>query len=333
MYAVVTGAAGFIGSHLAEALCGSGHRVLGIDCFTDYYERSSKRRNIEALESTTSFSLSTADLRSGALETLLDGADVVFHLAGQPGVRQSWSDGFADYCSHNILATQLVLEAAVACRCPRVVYASSSSVYGAAPPQPSLETDLPRPLSPYGVTKLAAEHLCGLYAENFALPTVALRYFTVFGPRQRPDMAIGRIIDAAIHGGTFTLYGSGEQARDFTYVHDVVAATLAAAAADIAPGTVLNIAGGVTTSMTELIDLVGELAGRPVTVERSPAQAGDVNRTGGNTEAARFLLGWSPVTSLHEGLTEQLAWSRRAVGPPHAPPRPADPSAPGQSGG
>jgi UDP-glucuronate 4-epimerase len=328
MYAVVTGAAGFIGSHLAEALCGSGHRVLGIDCFTDYYERSSKRRNIEALESTRTFSLSTADLRSGALEPLFDGADVVFHLAGQPGVRRSWSDGFADYCSHNILATQLVLEAAMACQCPRVVYASSSSVYGAAPSYPSSETDLPRPLSPYGVTKLAAENLCGLYATNFGLPTVALRYFTVFGPRQRPDMAIGRIIDAAIHGETFALYGTGEQARDFTYVQDVVEATLAAAAADLAPGTVLNIAGGVTTSMTELIGLVGELAGRPVAVEHSPAQAGDVDRTGANTDAARLLLGWSPVTTLHEGLTEQLAWSRRTVGPMDVSPRPANPSVP-----
>ena len=161
MYAVVTGAAGFIGSHLAEALCESGHRVLGIDCFTDYYERSSKRRNIEALESTKNFSLSTTDLRSGALEPLLDGADAVFHLAGQPGVRRSEAE-FADYCGHNILATQRVLEAAKSCRCPRVVYASSSSVYGDAPSGLSSETDLPRPLSPYGVTKMAAEHMCGL---------------------------------------------------------------------------------------------------------------------------------------------------------------------------
>ena len=314
MYAVVTGAAGFIGSHLAEALCGSGHRVLGIDCFTEYYDRSTKRRNIEALESTKSFSLSTADLRSGALEPLLDGADVVFHLAGQPGVRLSWSDGFADYSSHNILATQRVLEAAVACQCPRVVYASSSSIYGAAAAFPSSETDLPRPLSPYGVTKLAAENLCGLYASNFGLPTVALRYFTVFGPRQRPDMAIGRIIDAAIRGGTFTLYGTGDQARDFTYVQDVVEATLAAGAADLAPGAVLNLAGGVTTSMAELIGLVGELAGRPVAVERFPEQAGDVDRTGANTDAARLLLGWSPRFSLREGLVEQVGWARRTFG-------------------
>jgi UDP-glucuronate 4-epimerase len=314
MYAVVTGAAGFIGSHLAEALCGSGHQVLGIDCFTDYYERSSKRRNLDALESTRSFSLSTADLRTGALPPLFDGADVVFHLAGQPGVRESWSAGFADYCSHNILATQLVLEAAAACRCPRVVYASSSSIYGAAPSYPSSETDLPRPLSPYGVTKLAAEHLCGLYAENFGLSTVALRYFSVFGPRQRPDMAIGRVIGAALRGHTFTLHGTGEQERDFTYVQDVVEATAAAATADLAPGTVVNIGGGVATSMTDLIDLVGEATGGPVAVERTPVQAGDVDRTSANTDAAHLLLGWSPRFSLREGLAEQVAWARRTFG-------------------
>jgi nucleoside-diphosphate-sugar epimerase len=317
MYAVVTGAAGFIGSHLADALCGSGHRVLGIDCFTDHYERSNKRHNIEALESTKNFSLSTTDLRSGALEPLLDGADVVFHLAGQPGVRQSWSDGFADYCSHNILATQLLLEAAKSCGSPRVVFASSSSVYGDAPSYPSSETDLPRPFSPYGVSKLAAEHLCGLYATNFALSTVVLRYFSVFGPRQRPDMAIRRVIDAAVQGRSFNLYGSGGQSRDFTYVQDVVAATLAAATADLEPGTILNIAGGASTSMTELLQLISEVAELPIAIERSPVEAGDVDRTSGKIEAARLSLGWSPRVSLREGLTEQVAWSRRALGPPH----------------
>jgi len=328
MYAIVTGAAGFIGSHLAEALCGAGHRVLGIDCFTDYYERSTKRHNIQALESTKDFSLSTIDLRSGTLEPLFDGADVVFHLAGQPGARRSWSGGFSEYCSHNVLATQLVLEGAKNSGCPRVVYASSSSVYGDTPSLPSAEADLPRPLSPYGVTKLAAEHLCGLYSANFGLSTVALRYFSVFGPRQRPDMAIRRLIDSAIQGQPFTLYGTGEQTRDFTYVQDVVAATLAAATVNLAPGTVLNIAGGLSTSMADLIELVGDLAERPVAIERSAARAGDVHQTGANTDAARDSLGWAPRVSLREGLGEQIAWSRRELGLPRPPPSSSDSPAP-----
>lgn len=312
MNAVVTGAAGFIGSHLSEALCQAGHRVLGIDCFTDYYEPSAKHRNIEALGGTENFSLSTADLRSAELEPLLEGADVVFHQAGQPGVRASWSAGFADYNTHNILATQRVLEAARRVRCPRLVFASSSSVYGDAP-YPSTETDLPRPRSPYGVTKLAAEHLCSLYAANFGLPTVSLRYFSVFGPRQRPDMAVQRLIDAAIQREPFPVYGTGEQVRDFTFVGDVVAANLLAGRLDVAPGTVVNIAGGAPESVATLVNLVGELVERPVTIELGPSQAGDADRSGGTIEAAHRTLGWAPEVSLRDGLIEQLAWSRQAL--------------------
>jgi len=319
MNAVVTGAAGFIGSHLSEALYQAGHQVLGIDCFTDYYETSDKHRNIEALGGMDNFSLSTADLRSAELEPLLDGADVVFHQAGQPGVRASWSAGFADYVTHNILATQRLLEAARNVHCARFVFASSSSVYGDAVAYPSAETDLPRPCSPYGMTKLAAEHLCSLYAANFGLSTVSLRYFSVFGPRQRPDMAVRRLIDAAIQGEPFPLYGTGEQVRDFTFVRDVVAANLLAGTSDVPPGTVVNIASCTSTSLAGLVRLVRELAERPVATEHAPAQAGDPDRSGGAIETARRALGWAPEVSLRDGLIEQLDWSRQAVRPPHPP--------------
>ncbi len=235
---------------------------------------------------------------------------MVFHQAGQPGVRKSWSTGFNDYCEHNVKATQRLLEAARAATTPRFVYASSSSVYGNAPAYPTVETDLPRPFSPYGVTKLAAEHLCALYAANWGVPTVSLRYFTVYGPRQRPDMAIRRLADAAVTGATFSLFGDGRQVRDFTYVSDVVAANVAAGFEDVAPGTVVNIAGGSHAVMMDLIDMVGELAGSPVSLDRGPKEAGDVQRTGGTIDRAHELLGWEPVVRLRNGLAVQVEWSR-----------------------
>ena len=195
---------------------------------------------------------------------------MVFHQAGQPGVRKSWSTGFNDYAEHNIKATQRLLEAAKAVRTPRFVYASSSSVYGNALTYPVVETDLPMPFSPYGVTKLAAEHLCGLYAANWGVPTVSLRYFTVYGPRQRPDMAMRRLADAAVFGSPFSLFGDGRQVRDFTFVSDVVRANLAAWTADVPPGTVVNIAGGSNAEMADVIRIIGELAGSPVLLETAP---------------------------------------------------------------
>src|ERR1700722_18718343 len=310
MNVVVTGAAGFIGSHLCEALCASGVQVLGIDCLTDYYDPREKERNLGELVHLPGFSFAEVDLRSGDLRPLLDGATVVFHQAGQPGVRMSWGAGFSDYCEHNVKATQCLLEAAKAVATPRFVYASSSSVHGNASSYPTWETDLPKPNSPYGVTKLAAEHLCALYAANWGLPTVSLRYFTVYGPRQRPDMAIRRLADAAVTGAPFHLYGDGRQVRDFTFVSDVVAANLAAGFGDVSPGTVVNIAGGSHAVMTDLIDLVGELAGAPVDCRRSPKEAGDVQQTGGAIDRAFELLGWEPQVSLREGLAAQVDWSR-----------------------
>src|SRR5687767_5411601 len=222
MRCVVTGAAGFIGSHLCESLVARGDQVVGIDCFTDYYEPLRKEANLLALGRQDSFRLIREDLLRVPLVDVFDRADVVYHLAGQPGVRPSWGAEFATYVSRNVLATQTVLEAARAVDLPKLVYASSSSVYGDAESYPTSETVRPQPVSPYGVTKLAAEHLCELYRINFGLPTVSLRFFTVYGPRQRPDMAFSRLISAGVRGELFELYGTGEQTRDFTYVGDIV---------------------------------------------------------------------------------------------------------------
>jgi UDP-glucuronate 4-epimerase len=308
--ALVTGAAGFIGSTLAERLTAEGHDVMGVDCFTPYYPISAKRANLAQLRERPSFTFVEADLRRVELTKLLEGTDVVFHLAGQPGVRLSWTDGFPEYVEHNVFVTHRLLEGAKRAGISRLVYASSSSVYGNAEAYPTAEEALPRPHSPYGVTKLAGEHLCVLYAANWAVPTVALRYFTVYGPRQRPDMAIHRLIGAALSGETFTLYGDGAQVRDFTYVGDVVAATAAAAVAEVPPGTTLNVAGGSSMSMLELIALVEEAVGAPIQVRRVDPQAGDVERTGGSIERAGRLLGWQPQVTPAAGLQAQVQWQR-----------------------
>ena len=314
MRALVTGVAGFIGSTLADALLGRGDRVIGVDCFTPYYERAAKEANLFDARRSDLFELIENDLRSCNIDALLDGVDVVFHQAAQAGVRLSWSDGFADYAGHNILATQRLLEAAKRTSGTKVVYASSSSVYGNAAAYPTTEDDLPRPHSPYGVTKLAAEHLCNLYAANWRLPTVSLRYFTVYGPRQRPDMAMHRLLAAALSGESFPLYGDGSAVRDFTFVDDVVRANLAAADHDCEPGTVVNIAGGSSITMTDLLALAADVVGQAPIIDRQPNQPGDVTRTGGTTERARTLLDWRPATDLRTGLTAQAAWhkARRA---------------------
>lgn len=314
MRALVTGVAGFIGSHLAEGLIGSGYDVVGVDCFTPTYDERRKRDNLRGLEESDAFEFVEADLRTADVGPALDDVDVVFHQAAVPGVRASWSSGFADYVGHNVLATQRLLEAARHADVERVVYASSSSVYGNALKYPTHESDVPRPHSPYGVTKLAGEHLCLAYAGNFGLPVVALRYFSVYGPRQRPDMGIHRIVEAALGRGTFSVFGTGVQVRDVTYVEDVVAANLAAVRTDVPPGTVVNIAGGSEVTLNEVIDLVGELVGREVPIQRAAEQPGDVYRTGGATDAARELLGWEPSTDLGSGLAAQIEWHKRTLG-------------------
>jgi nucleoside-diphosphate-sugar epimerase len=298
---------------VAQAALDAGHDVLGIDCLTDYYDRDVKRANLSRLARHGRFDHSVADLRAADLVPLIDGADVVHHLAGQPGVRLSWSTGFDIYVGHNVIATQRLLEAARAAHIGRLVYASSSSVYGNAARYPTEETDLPSPHSPYGVTKLAGEHLCALYAANWCVPSVVLRYFTVYGPGQRPDMGLHRFIAAAMSGDPIEVYGDGDQVRDFTYVEDVARATVAAGAADLPAGTVINVAGGSSITVNALLALVSEASGRELAVNRLPDQPGDVRRTGGSTERARRLLAWEPKVVVAEGLRAQLEWQTRSA--------------------
>ncbi len=304
----MTGVAGFIGSAVARSLIEEGHVVTGIDSITDYYDRDLKEKNLATLRDCT---VIRGDLCELNLDPLLSESDVIFHLAGQPGVRKSWGDDFELYTRDNVLATQRLLESAARTESvQRLVYSSSSSVYGDAERFPTLETDRPQPRSPYGVTKLAAEHLCHLYAANHGVPTVSLRYFTVYGPGQRPDMAFTRFIRSALAGKPIPVFGSGEQVRDFTFIDDVVRANRVAATSEIPPGTTLNVAGGSSVSVNEVIQLLSSLLGRAVDVQRTRAVAGDVIRTGGSTELISSLTGWAPRISLEEGLKRQISWAR-----------------------
>lgn len=308
MQALVTGCAGFIGSHLTDTLLAEGHRVRGVDAFTHYYDPETKRANLARALTHPRFEMVEADLRHESMTDLLDGIDLAFHLAGQPGVRASWGESFATYVEHNVLATQRLLEAVRTHPIDRLVFASSSSVYGNAPQYPTTEDDVPHPHSPYGVTKLAAEHLCGLYAANHGIHTVSLRYFTVYGPRQRPDMAFARFLDAALAGRPIVRYGDGEQTREYTYVSDIVAATVAASSAAVSPGSVLNVGGGSEMTVNAILALMGELLGRDPEVEQRPDRPGDVRRTGGSAARAHTELGWTPEVDLRAGIAAQLEW-------------------------
>lgn len=315
MRAMVTGAAGFIGSHLCERLLARGDQVVGVDCLTDYYDVRQKRANLEQAASHAAFELLLSDVTSPEVLSRVEECDVVFHQAGQPGVRLSWDEHFAVYVRHNILATQMLLESVRRASTTRMVYASSSSVYGNQSVYPCAESAVPAPYSPYGVTKLAAEHLCGLYARNYATPTVSLRYFTVYGPRQRPDMAFSLFSRAALRGQPVRITGDGRQVRTFTYVDDIVDANLAAADADVAPGSVYNVCGTESSTVNEVVDLMSGLLGSQIRTERVPTMAGDVQRTGGSSELAASELGWSSRTTLAEGLRHHLAWERERDAP------------------
>ena len=307
MKVVVTGAAGFIGSHLTEKLLAGGNDVVGIDCFTDYYERDIKEKNLEPARGHARFSFEELDLVDDDLGPALDGASVVYHLAGQPGVRPSWGSQFDQYVRDNIIATQRLLEGLKGSPIKRLVFAGSSSVYGDAEMFPTRESALPRPVSPYGVTKLAAEHLTHLYTRNFDIPAVSVRYFTVYGPRQRPDMAFARFMRALSDGQEIEVYGDGEQTREFTYVSDAVAGTIKAAGADVI-GQVFNLGGGSRVTVNQVLATLEEISGMEVRRQNLPAAPGDPRHTGASINLARERLGWEPRVSLRDGLDKQWRW-------------------------
>ena len=303
---VVTGCAGFIGSHLAEALIERGDAVVGIDNFSTYYERGLKEHNLSRLRDESGFTLLERDLTVDSLDDSASGADGVFHLAAQPGVRASWGQEFDPYVRDNVLATQRVFE--LACRSNRrVVWASSSSVYGNAASYPTHEGMAPQPISPYGVTKLTCEQLSSAYRDALGLDAVAMRYFTVYGPRQRPDMAFTRIAQSLVQGSVFTLYGTGEQSRDATYVTDAVSATVLAMDRG-SSGSIFNVGGGGEVSVNRVIELLEEASGLPLTIAAAPSANGDARRTSADTTRAQTELGWQPIVSICDGLRAQLEW-------------------------
>jgi nucleoside-diphosphate-sugar epimerase len=306
---LVTGVAGFIGSHLAEALLREGYEVVGLDDFSDYYGREVKESNLLALRAQSQFHFVEADLCSADLALYLKGVDHVFHHAAQAGVRASWGEAFRVYVDDNVLATQRLLEACRGSTVQRFIYASSSSIYGDIADLPIRESSPMRPVSPYGVTKLAAEHLCYLYRANFGLPTVALRYFTVYGPRQRPDMAFHRFISAIDQGRPITIYGDGEQTRDFTFVGDAVQANIRVLRTDaVRDWHAWNIGGGSRVTVNQVVQLLEQIMGRPARLQHEGVQDGDVRHTWADTSAARKDLGFAPTTTLEEGLQAQVQW-------------------------
>lgn len=316
--ALVTGAAGFIGSHLCERLLTEDWQVIGIDCFADFYPRRDKEANLTALRAAPGFRLIEGDLRTYDLKELLvrDKIRHVFHDAGQAGVRPSWGRHFEEYVTRNILATQALLEACREADLAHLIFASSSSVYGDAEKFPTSEDELPRPVSPYGVTKLAAEHLCMLYAKQYRLPVTVLRYFSVYGPRQRPDMAFRIFIQALTNDRPIRILGDGEQTRDFTFVQDIVEANILTMRAGNGKARVYNIGGGSRVSMNAAVELLGEIVGVRPRVEYEPRAAGDHRHAAADISRARRELNYQPRVTLTEGLRRQVEWQKTAVSGP-----------------
>jgi nucleoside-diphosphate-sugar epimerase len=308
MKCLVTGAAGFIGAHLCEALLDSGHDVAGVDAFIPYYSPAVKERNLAELGEQARFRLHRADLRSDRLDDLVADAEVIFHLAAMPGLTRSWTD-FDSYATCNVQATQRLLESVrrSAPSLQRFIYASTSSVYGLV--ASGDESTLLKPVSPYGITKLAGEHLCRAYAEAHALPVVVLRYFSVYGPRQRPDMGYHRFIDALLRNQPIVIYGDGQQARGNTYVADCVQATIAAVQAPA--GETYNVGGGEAATVWQILRLLEEISGRPPAIVQQPARPGDQRYTLADASRLRQHLGWQPSTPLREGLIRQWEWQAR----------------------
>lgn len=307
MNSVVTGCAGFIGSWLAERLLELGHTVVGIDCFLDHYPRGIKEINLEGLGNNENFQFIPYSLLDLDLVEILGDMDYVFHQAAQAGVRYSWGINFEVYTRNNILATQRLLEACRKSDVKKVIYASSSSVYGDTDSLPMKESDLPRPISPYGVSKLAGEHLCHLYYKNYGINSISLRYFTIYGPRQRPDMAFNRFIRAVLNDREILIYGDGKQTRDFTYVSDAIEANILAMKSRKKEG-VYNIAGGSRITVNDCIEVLEEITGKNAIVRNTEAQKGDVKHTYADTSRAAKDLGYKPKISLKEGLEKEVAW-------------------------
>lgn len=306
---IVTGAGGFVGSHLTEALLNRQEEVIGIDEFNDYYDPSLKRKNIASFENHPNFKLIEADVQSVDWPTLLADAEVVYHQAAQAGVRASWGEGFRTYTEKNLNATQILLEAAKdAKHLKRLVFASSSSVYGNAETLPTSEAVCPQPVSPYGITKLASEQLCGLYYQHFGVPVTSLRYFTVYGPRQRPDMAFHKFFKSILSDRPIPVYGDGQQTRDFTFISDAIAANLAAGTVPEAVGEVFNIGGGSRVVLTQVLDTMETIVGRPIARDYADAAKGDARHTGADVSKAQTILGYQPKVSLAEGLKQEWEW-------------------------
>ena len=306
---IVTGVAGFIGSHLAEALIKRGDKVIGIDQFNHYYNPKFKRQNISYLKQQPAFALLEANIQDLNWTSLLEGIDVVFHQAAQAGVRASWGEGFTGYTTKNINATQIILEAAKQTpSLKRLVYASSSSVYGDAETMPTSETVCPKPVSPYGITKLAAEQMCQVYYRNFDVPVTSLRYFTVYGPRQRPDMAFHKFFKAVIKDEAISIYGDGQQTRDFTFVSDAISANLAAADVPEAAGEVFNIGGGNRVVLADVLETMEQVVGKPIKKEYVAKAKGDARHTSADVTKAQKILGYNPQVPLEEGLKAEWEW-------------------------
>ena len=314
MRALITGAAGFIGSHLTSTLLDQGAEVVGLDCFTDYYARDIKEANLNVNSGRRGFRFIETRIEDADLKTLLSGVTHVFHLAAQAGVRKSWGTEFREYISNNVHASQVLLEACVGQPLQKVVYASSSSIYGNATRVPMREDDLPRPHSPYGVTKLAAEQLGNLYQANYGVPVTSVRYFTVYGPRQRPDMAFHRFMRAHVEGRPIELFGDGDQTRDFTFVSDTVSATIAAARSGL-PGRTYNVGGGSRVTLNEALEVLQRVIGAPLLINRGAVQRGDVRDTLADTALAAADLGFAPAVSLHDGLAAEWTWLKTTPEP------------------
>ena len=314
MNCLVTGTAGFIGSHLSRRLLKEGFSVIGVDSFTDYYPRWIKERNLSTLKSENNFSFLEEDINSLDLNRLLQNVDCVFHLAAQAGVRASWGQSFSEYIRNNIEATQRLLEESKEQPLHKFIYASSSSVYGYCPELPMSESSPLLPYSPYGVTKLAAENLCYLYSKNYGVPTISLRFFTVYGPGQRPDMAFHKFFKSTSENKPITVFGTGEQTRDFTYINDIIDAIFACIAHG-QTGETYNLGGGNRKMLKDLLPLFEEICGKKISVKWEGKQKGDVPHTLADIQKAKKDLGFAPRTAIDEGLSEEWRWIKNLYSP------------------